>query len=314
MITRRNFLKSSATLSAAPGIVSRLSSTGVASKNSVNIKPYKWEGPYAGYRAQQNALHDWRLCADVRANWLGPCERIILRTSEIIGHETGFLYDDHFPPSEPQGRGKDYHHIPFEWQTVKAGEELFTDCTVPKVGGFSIRLTAREDFLDIRLSVRNHMRQPMQNADWAFCAIGFEAPSIADSEDARTYLFDGERLRTLGDIAGRDMKIYKVTGANGFIPVGHRALPVGPVQAKASVVVIEGVDGAHSLALGFEKADHIYGDSKGNKCFHADPYFGPVINMEEERTLRGRLYMIEGSPQEAFRRYQQDFGGHQSQT
>ncbi len=71
------------------------------------VKPYKWEGPYAEYRTQQKALHDWRLCADVRTNWLGPCERIILRTSEIIGHETGFLYDDHFPPSEPEGRGKE---------------------------------------------------------------------------------------------------------------------------------------------------------------------------------------------------------------
>ncbi len=314
MITRRNFLRSSALVSAAPGFLTHLSRAGVSPESTLTVNPYKWEGPYAEYRTQQKALHDWRLCADVRASWLGPCERIILRTSEIIGYETGFLYDDHFPPSEPEGRGKKYHHIPFEWQVVKPGGELFTDCVVPNVGGFTMRLTAREDFLDIHLSIRNQMRQPMQNADWAFCAVAFESPSIADSEDVRTYLFDGERLRTLADVAGRDIKMYKVVGANGFIPVGHRALPVGPVEARASVVIIEAVDGAHSVALGFEQADHIYGDTKGNKCFHADPYFGPLIKEGGERKLRGKLYLIKGDAQEAFRRYEQDFGRDRPQT
>jgi hypothetical protein len=110
------------------------------------------------------------------------------------------------------------------------------------------------------------------------------------------------------------MKMYKVAGANGFIPLGHRALAIGPVEAKASVVIVEAVDGVHSVALGFEQADHIYGDSKGNKCFHADPYFGPLIKSGEERKFRGRLYMIKGDAQEAFGRYQQDFGEHRSQT
>ena len=276
--------------------------------NTVTVNPYKWEGPYAEYRTRQKALHDWRLCADLRTNWLGHCERLILRTSEIIGYETGFLYDDHFPPSEPEGRGKNYRHIPFEWKVVRPGKELFAECAVPQKGRFSIRLTARADCVDIHLTVRNDMRQAMENADWAFCAVALESPSLADSEDSRTYLFDGERLLTLAEIAGRDVNLYKVAGANGFIPVGHRALPLGPVEAKASVVIIEGVDGAHSAALGFEQADHIYGDAKGNKCFHADPYFGPLIKPGEERGLRGRLYLINGNAEEALKRYRHDFG------
>ena len=308
MPTRRDFLKSSAAITAAPAILSYYSPAEIAPNTSVTVQPYEWKGPYAEYRTRQHARHDWRLCADVRASWFGPCERLILRTSEIIGHETGFLYDDHFPPSELEGRGKNYHHIPFEWKVIKPGGELFTNCVVPNVGTFSMRLTAHEDFLDIQLSIRNQSPQPMQNADWAFCAVAFESPLIADSEDARTYLFDGQRLRTLGDIAGRDIKLYKVAGANGFIPVGHRALALGPGEAKASVVIVEAVDGAHSVALGFDQADHIYGDAKGNKCFHADPYFGPVIESREEKKLHGRLYLIRGNAEEAFRRYRHDFG------
>ena len=116
-------------------------------QNPLTISPYKWKGPYAEHRNRNQALHDWRLCADLRASWLGPCERLILRTSEVIGYETGFLYDDHFPPSEPEGRGKSYHHIPFEWRVIKApGEELFADCPVPAEGKISMRLTCRDGF------------------------------------------------------------------------------------------------------------------------------------------------------------------------
>ena len=278
-----------------------------ARDNSVTIKPYQWQGAYAAYRTRNHAQHDWRLCVDVRASWFGPCERLILRTSEIIGHETGFLYDDHFPPSEAEGRGKNYQHIPFEWNVATPNHELFAECAVPKVGGFSIRLTTRDDFIDIDLAIRNDMPQPMRNADWAFCTVAFEAPSIADSEDERTYLFDGQRLRTLGNLAGRDMTLYKVAGANGFIPVGHRGIAIGPVLAQASLVIVESLDANHTVALGFAQSDHIYGDSKGNKCFHADPYFGPSIATGMESKVRGRLYLIKGNASGAFRRYQFDF-------
>jgi hypothetical protein len=305
--TRRQFLRTSAAVSAAASVLTDSSRCGEATVNAVTVKPYSWEGPYADYRTRHQARHDWRLCAEVKANWLQPCERIILRTSEIIGHEDGFLYDDHFPPSEPEGRGKAYHHLPFEWQVIQSNQELFTDCVVPHIGRFSMRLAACEDLVDIHLSIRNHMSKPMHNPDWAFCAVGFETFSIADTENERTYLFDGERLRTLGEIAGRDMKLYKVAGANGFIPIGHRSLAIGGVEAKASLVIIEAVDGVHSVALGFEQADHIYGDAKGNKCFHADPYFGALIKSGEERKMRGRLYLMEGNAQDALQRYQQDF-------
>jgi hypothetical protein len=309
---RRDFLKSSASFAAVPAVFGSMDNQHPAV--SVSLEPYQWEGPYAEYRTRQKALHDWRLCTAVKAAWFRPCERIILRTSEIIGHETGFLYDDHFPPSEPNGRGKSYRHIPFEWQVRHAGRELSSAGKVPSVGEFSIRLTAHDDYVDIALSVRNSMAEPMFNPDWAFCAVGFETFSVGDPEDERTFLYDGSTLRTLASIAGRDIKLYKVEGANAFIPVGHRGLPIGDVEAKASVVIIEAVDRVHSVALGFEQADHIYGDAKGNRCFHADPYFGKILRPGEERKMRGRLYLMKGSAQAALDRYLKDFGVQQSNS
>ena len=45
--------------------------------------------------------HDAGLCAEARAGWMPEGERLILRTSEIVGYEGGYLYDDHFPAEEP---------------------------------------------------------------------------------------------------------------------------------------------------------------------------------------------------------------------
>jgi hypothetical protein len=271
----------------------------------IALKPFQWTGPYADYRSQQKAPHDWRLCAEVRGAWLGPNERLILRTSEVVGYETGFLYDDHFPPSEPEGRGKNYQHIPFEWK-ANGDKELSADCHVLGKGTFSLRLRALNDFVEIEMTARNELQTTMENLDWAFCAVAFEAPSIADPAQTRTYLFDGERLRPLGELGGPGIVLHKVAGAGGFIPVGHRALRVGSVEAKAPIVIIEGADGRRSVGLGFERADSIYGDAKGNKCFHADPYFGS-LKPNEERKLRGRLYLMEGNAQGVLQRFLRDF-------
>src|SRR5689334_23370032 len=231
MPTRRNLLKS---IALAPAALVSLSQSTTAATTSVpekiTIRPYKWEGPYADNRAAHKALHDWRLCAEVKAPWPGECERLILRTSELIGWDAGFLYDDHFP-AHPKGLGKDYHHIPFEWKAANPDEGLFADCVYPGKGRFTARLSAKADFVDIRLSVRNDMQQPMENVVWHFCVVPFESPSISDPEQERTYLFDGQRLRALAELNGRDMTLYKVNGGNGHIPPGHPDLPIGPVEA-----------------------------------------------------------------------------------
>jgi hypothetical protein len=62
------------------------------------------------------------------------------------------------------------------------------------------------------------------------------------------------------------------------------------------------------VALGFEKAHSIF-SSPGNRCFHADPYFGRNLKPGEERSVRGRLYLMKGTAQETLKRFQNEFGG-----
>ena len=87
--------------------------------------------------------------------------RLIIRSSEVVGYETGFVYDDHFPPSEPDGRGKSYHHIPFQWKQPPNDRVLAADCVVPGKGRFSLNLSVQEDCLDIGLAVRNDLLAAM---------------------------------------------------------------------------------------------------------------------------------------------------------
>src|SRR4051812_30985039 len=92
-----------------------------AAAMNLTLRPYAWSGPYAQYRDANRATHDAGLCAELRASWMKDGERIILRTSEVVGYPDGFLYDDHLPASEADGRGKGYTHRPFRWQLQTSG-------------------------------------------------------------------------------------------------------------------------------------------------------------------------------------------------
>jgi len=124
------------------------------------LRPYSWGGPYAEMRAKYACPHDDGLCAELLVPWMNEGERIILRSSEIVGFDTGYFYDDHFPTQEQNGRGKEYEHISFKWNTDKAPQELSAVCKVPGKGEFRLRLTTGEDVVDIDMTVLNDSDRP----------------------------------------------------------------------------------------------------------------------------------------------------------
>ncbi|MAV34531.1 MAG: hypothetical protein CMJ59_03650 [Planctomycetaceae bacterium] len=283
-----------------------------ATSSRIEMRPYRWtKSPYTEHREAHATPHDDGLCVDLRAPWFEKGERLILRTSEIVGFDNGYLYDDHFPTQEQNGRGKDYQHIRFHWNTQGAPHELSASCQVPDKGRFRLRLVARSDYVDISLTVRNDLKRAMKYVDWYFCPVAYEAPTINDPTQRRTWLFDGQRLRTLAEksrgIPAEEMyPIGGARGAGGFIPPLHAAHPRGVIEAKAPIVLVSNARGTHTVALAFDRAHSIF-SSRGNGCFHADPYFGPDIKPREERTVHGRLYLAEGSPQDVLERFQRDF-------
>jgi hypothetical protein len=272
--------------------------------SAIEIRPYEWSGPYATWRA--DAPHDPGLCADVHAPWMPASERLILRTSEIVGDPEFYLYDDHFPPADPQGRGASYRHIPFRWDASRAPAQLIADCEVPGKARFSVTLTACDDYLDIRLRIVNNLRRRIGPIDWAFCSIALECPTLRDPQHTRTFIFDGERLRSFAELrVGAGMTLIPIEGGDDFGPALHAHLPRSSVRAQASCTILESVDGKHCAALAFTQAYSAFGCT-GNMCFHADPYFG-VIDAGEEKSMKGRLYLMAGDRHAALSRYQREF-------
>ena len=275
-------------------------------RTTIEVRPYEWRGPYAEWRS--TARHDPGLCAEVRASWMAPEERLILRSCEMIGHPEAFLYDDHVPAAEPDTRGKQYRHASFQWDPAKAPAQVSADCTVQGKGRFSLVLRGEDDCLEIELSVRNDLSKAMGPIDWAFCAVALESPTLRDPEHDRTFVFDGERLRSFRSINGRPgIHMIRVAGGEDFIPDGHRQFPVSETVARESVVIIGGRDGRHAAGLGFEQSYNSYGCT-GNMCFHMDPWFGTLAANGQEKRMRGRLYLVEGDAEEVLKRYRRDFG------
>jgi len=271
---------------------------------SLELRPYIWEGTYAKWRG--DALHDPGLCADIRASWMSADERLIARTCEMIGWPKGYFYDDHFPPAEPQGRGKNYKHIPFQWNANHAPKKLSADCTTPGKGRFTVELTAEKDYVDINLSLQNDMPAAVGPIDWPFCMIAIESPTFRNPEHDRIFIFDGQNLRSFKDINGKaGVFIVKVAGGHGFVPVVHQSLPQSPVESQESVVIVKSQCGRYAAALGFEQSYSAFGCT-GNMCFHMDPFLG-IFQPGETKKMHGRLYLIQGSAQDAFERYRHDF-------
>ena len=277
-------------------------------RNHATIQPYAWSGPYANWRL--DAPHDAGLCAEVRMNWMPPGERLILRCCEIVGYPQGYLYDDHIPPADLEGRGKHYQHTAFQWDVSEAPGKLSARCEIHGLEGFSVELVAANDGIEINLSVTNHGIMPLGPIDWAFCAISLECPCLRDPQQERTMIFDGSRLRSFQEISGSSkIRIYPVIGSAGFIPQDHGHLPVSSTTTPYSLIVVAGHSGRFAAALGFEQSYACFGCT-GNMCFHADPHFG-VIPPYGRKSLRGKLYLIEGTPEDALGYYRRDFlSGH----
>ena len=103
------------------------------------------------------------------------------------------------------------------------------------------------------------------------------------------------------------MVMFHAAGGDGFVPIVHRDFAWSDVEAKVPVVLVESADGKYTVGVGFERSHTIFSGAH-NSCFHADPYFGADIGPGEERRVRGRLYLVEGTAGEVLARFREEFG------
>jgi hypothetical protein len=273
--------------------------------NGIEIGPYGGGTRYAKMREDAGNDHEYGLCAEVRASFMDPDDRIIIRSSEIVGYENGYFYDDHIPTYDLEGRGRNYKHTSHGWNKDRMPGILCAECRCGP-GDFYLELKADNDHIDIDLSVKNCLDAEMKHVDWNFCAVGYDSSDIGDDSYDRTYVSVNGKLVCLGSLIGKDRtKAMFVDGGDGYFSYMYKDYGFCPERADESVVIIESADGKHSVGLGFSQSNFIF-CGPWNKCFHADPYFGAVPS-GGRRSASGKMYFIEGNAGDVLRRYREDF-------
>ena len=82
----------------------------------------------------------------------------------------------------------------------------------------------------------------------------------ASERHDRTFIYDGKHLRSFKEIDGIEtFNIYPVAGGNDFRPEVRRFLNPGSIEAKESVIVLQGQSSEFAAALGFEQSHDCFG-------------------------------------------------------
>lgn len=93
----------------------------------------------------------------------------------------------------------------------------------------------------------------------------------------------------------------------GYTPVEWGWWVNSPERFDPPLIALTSRDGKKTIALAFERAIWASSNTGDDRaCFHLFPWFGR-IEPRQSVTVRGRMYVLRGGPQEAMKRFQNDF-------
>lgn len=145
-------------------------------------------------------------------------------------------------------------------------------------------------------------------------ALGFfPEPSMRDGEKnwaelyERLYLWSGRRRFSFAESRLAGSESHLAFMAKGAAPV-HWAWWVNGLETfDLPLIALTSRDRRHTVALAFNQAiwaSANVGDERA--CFHLFPWFGR-IEPGKSVTVQGKLYILDGSPKAAFKRFRKDF-------
>ena len=204
---------------------------------------------------------------------------------------------------------------PNPWQRLGVGilqyehEEEGLSCRVD--------VEAKQDEVAVQISIRNRGDRAWKGANVNPCLQLWDAPDLGrDNDMARTYVVHGGRIKSLQEInpdAG-SLSIKTFYSLKGMPPEASwaRAQPPGRKVSKEAVdcglIMTASRDGSVTAGTGWRPPVHFVFNNtdRAFQCIHAVPFLGDIA-AGQERNVRGRIYILAGSPQDCFARYQADF-------
>lgn len=175
------------------------------------------------------------------------------------------------------------------------------------------------DSLGLEYTLRNVGTNALDAVQVHTCIPTTEAPGFfppATLRNARThwselydrlYVWSGDRPFRFSETQLAASEPHLSLMQRGAAPVNWAWWVNGPETFDPPLIALASRDGRRILALAFERAiwaSSNTGDERA--CFHLFPWFGR-IEPGASVTVRGRLYVMRGGPQDAIQRFRKDF-------
>lgn len=275
----------------------QVASTTASSTSPTSLKVYPYELP-------QSATYPHYLAVWIEPSW-GPTNKWLLRTPETLASSIGLLFIDHFVPKDlhPEWTPVTTPKQPVHWQQTANGVWQYT-CPLKNGVTLSAQVKPGKDDLMITYTVVNNTTYTLSVLNTQFCLVENGAPDFADRLAERTFiLVNGEFValnKTRPDPKDR---------LPGFVVTNTSDMPRKNEwqedQADIPFIATVSKDGKRVIAKAFENAGKLMTNS-GIPCIHADPVM-PECKPGETVKVRGKIYFVEGSLQEALALFAEDF-------
>ncbi len=141
----------------------------------------------------------------------------------------------------------------------------------------------------------------------------FPPPNVREAQTnwselySRLYLWSGERRFSFAETQLAPGELHLSLMKSGYAPVKWGWWVNSPERFDLPLIALASRDGKKTIALAFERAIWASSNTGDDRaCFHLFPWFGR-IEPGQSATVRGRLYLLRGGPQNAFKRFWKDF-------
>jgi len=132
-------------------------------------------------------------------------------------------------------------------------------------------------------------------------------PSVSAVITQKLIFWSGERQFSFAETKLAASEPHLSLMQNGAVPVKWGWWVNSPQTFDPPLIALTSRDRKKTIALAFERAIWASSNTGDDRaCFHLFPWFGR-IEPGQSVTVRGRLYVLRGGPQEAIKRFRKDF-------
>ena len=180
----------------------------------------------------------------------------------------------------------------------------------PQPGSYEFRFAVNGDAIDITATATNRARHVWNPAtQCVLCLKCAQAETMTDPLRLRTFVVVGGELVAVGKLPAHASHAAHAVDEKylQFMPAGvvEKYYQYGAVDN--SLIVRSSSDGKRHLAVAWEDAVNVsYNFDPTYQCIHSEPRFA-AVRPNESLTLRGKIYLLDGTRQDLVAKFNADF-------